>query len=396
MRRTLYVAGIIGGALLFAPADFAKAQEDIVTREELQQMLKERDAVIIELQHTVKDLLVRLDTLETQLRAPTAAAPAQAEPALTQAPSAPPPAPRAQEGEGIQTKSATQLAVDEAAAERALERTLVQEGALLLPAGVAELTPSFTYTYNEFDFPSVVDGFLGSTKVERSVFETALDLRVGLPWDSQVELGMPYRWVDQQTQGNVGTAPQLANDDTGQGFGDLTVGLAKTLVREGEWWPDAIARVEWDTGTGDKADNGVALGGGFQSLSGTLSLLKRQDPLAYFGSAGYRTFFESDNIDPGDAIAASFGIALAVSPESSLSMAVENQFFSETEIDGEKVDGSDFTSSVLNLGVSTILTESTLLSVFTGIGITDDAPDYTVGISLPIKTDLLAQYFSER
>ena len=393
MQRTLYLAGSFIWLILLAPGDFAKAEEGAVTRDELQQMLKERDAIIIGLQQTLRDLLVRMETLESQLNAGESVEPIQSAPSITQAPPVPSPAPRSQTEQGATKRSATQLEVDEAAAERALERTLVQAGALLLSAGVVEIEPSFTYTYNEFDFPSVVNGSLGSTKVERSIFESALDLRVGLPWDSQFELGLPYRWIDQEVQGEVGGAPQASNNENGQGIGDFRVGLAKTVLREGEWWPDAVARVQWDTGTGEKFDNDVPIGGGFQSLGGSLTLLKRQDPLAFFGSAGYRSIFESDDIDPGDAITAALGVSLAVSPESSLSMTVENQFFSETEIDGDEVDGSDFTSSVLNLGASTILTEGILLSVFTGIGITDDAPDYTVGISIPIRTDALQRFF---
>ncbi|EAR21780.1 hypothetical protein [Nitrococcus mobilis] len=44
-----------------------------------------------------------------------------------------------------------QFQVDEEAAERALERTLVVQGALLLPFGLAEIQPSFSYTRSELD-----------------------------------------------------------------------------------------------------------------------------------------------------------------------------------------------------------------------------------------------------
>ena len=48
-----------------------------------------------------------------------------------------------------------------------------------------------------------------------------------------------------------GGAPQTSNSESGHGFGDVSVGLAKTLLQEGAgWWPDLIGRVTWDADTG--------------------------------------------------------------------------------------------------------------------------------------------------
>ena len=44
----------------------------------------------------------------------------------------------------------------------------------------------------------------------------------------------------------------------------------------------AVARLVWNTGSEDQTDNGVILGSGFESLSGLLSFVKRNDPLAFF------------------------------------------------------------------------------------------------------------------
>ena len=46
------------------------AAEHDVTRDEMQALLKERDAAIIELQHAVKDLISRLDTPEMRFLLP--------------------------------------------------------------------------------------------------------------------------------------------------------------------------------------------------------------------------------------------------------------------------------------------------------------------------------------
>jgi hypothetical protein len=49
-----------------------------------------------------------------------------------------------------------QFTIDEEAAERALERTLVAAGVLLVPFGQAEVQPTFSYTRREQDVPTQV------------------------------------------------------------------------------------------------------------------------------------------------------------------------------------------------------------------------------------------------
>jgi hypothetical protein len=283
-----------------------------------------------------------------------------------------------------------QFEVDEEAAERALEFTLVQEGALLLPAGRIEVSPSFTYTRRTSDFTTVadVDGtpLLVDQDVRRNEFGFFVGLLYGLPLDSQLELGLPYNLVEESVVDRVvGTNQSQESSDTGHGLGDFSVGLAKTVLRERNWLPDVVLRVNWDTGTGERDNNDVGLGGGFQELSGSLSLVKRQDPLAFVGGASYETVFEEDDINPGDTLGFSIGTFLAASPNTSLRMVLNQSFGDEVEVSGQRIRGSDTVQSVLTLGASAILGRNVLLDGAVGVGLTDDSPDYSVSISLPIR-----------
>ena len=282
-----------------------------------------------------------------------------------------------------------QFAVDEASAERALERTLVQEGVLLLALGEAEVDPSFTYTRRENTFPFGGGDVVAEQKVRRNEFDTNTSVRIGLPWDSQFEVDIPYSYVDQSATAEVNGAPVNENDRSGGGLGDIGLGLAKTLVQEnGGWWPDVVARVTWDAPTGKTQDNGVFLGGGFNELSGSLNLVKRQDPLAFVGGVAYSKGFENDNIEPGDELGFSIGTVLAASPETSLSFIFNQTFANDTKFDGETIDGSDAVAGTFSIGAATILGPNTLLSVTGDIGLTDDAPDYAIGVSLPIRFNM--------
>lgn len=293
----------------------------------------------------------------------------------------PPPAPGAVE-------------VDEQAAERALERTLVAGGALLLPAGQAEIEPSFTYARRESDVSPVLvdtgDGDLALTNpnLERNELTPALGLRVGLPWDSQLELSLPYNFVQQDEVIETGGGGRITRDGWGNGIGDLRVGLAKTVLREGIVRPDLIARVSYNTGTGERDDNDIVLDGGFSAITGQLVALKRQDPLAFVASGFYQKTFDDNNLNPGDQYGFSLGTFLAASPATSLRFQLQTTFIDEIERDGRTLSNSDRNEAVLVVGASSILGRGVLLDVAGGIGLTDDAPDYFITISLPIRFDL--------
>jgi Putative MetA-pathway of phenol degradation len=262
-----------------------------------------------------------------------------------------------------------------------------------LPFGQAEIEPFFSYTREEDDMPVLFadGGSIGSgnQEVRRNEFLSGQTLRVGLPFDSQLELSLPYRYVQQSVTTPVGFGQREHEDGSGHGLGDLRVGLAKTLLREnGGWWPDLVARVNWDADTGQTTDNDVVLGGGFNELSGSLSAIKRQDPLAFVGSVSYEKAFENNNVEPGDELGFSIGTFLAASPSTSLRLALAQSFIDNSRIDGEGINGSDGVAATATFGASVILGRGVLLDVAADIGLTDDAPDYAVRTSLPIRFNL--------
>jgi hypothetical protein len=379
---------------------------------ELRRELEQRDAVI-------DSLLARVEQLERNAvlsgddldhiaagRAPSAGERSLPQPGAPSVAAAeqPPGGPASQqeaptpgEGQGADSTSARaqpgQFEVDEDEIDRALERTLVRTGALLLPPGQAEFEPSFSYARRETDAPTFFfengTTFVGTREVRRNEFDLGQELRLGLPFNSQLELAFSYRYVDQSTVMKVGMGERAEDSANGHGPGDLTIGFAKTLLREsGGWWPDVVGRISWDTGIGETADGPVVLGGGFNELRGLLSATKRQDPLAFIGSLSYETSFENDHVDPGDEIGLALGAVLAASPETSLRAVFGQTFSQETEFDGESIDGSDRVVGTLTLGASSILGPGILLDIAGDIGLTDDGVDYALRAALPIRFDL--------
>lgn len=369
----------------------ASAQEPSLA--ELLKRLEERDARIEQLVRRVEALEQRLRPQHRASRASAsyasaagaarAAAPRRTEPS--------PSGPRST-AQSRGTGAPGSFVVDEEAAERALERALTLEGALLLPPGVSEIEPSFTYTRRESDVAALfeVGGAItaGTRTVERDEFAAALDYRLGLPFDSQFEIGLPYNATHQSTE-DTATAGALADSsDTGYGIGDVSIGFAKTLMRERGWRPDLVARVTYDSATGRSSDDGISLPGGFHELRGSLIALKRQDPLAFVGSFSYEKVFESDNVAPGDEYTFSLSALLAASPDTSLRLGLQQTFIDEVEQNGVEIAGSDQVQTTAIFGASSILGDGLFLNLTAGIGLTDDAPEYFVRASVPLRFDL--------
>jgi hypothetical protein len=302
-------------------ASTGAAQAQDTQAQALERKLQERDRVIIE-------LLERVESLERRVGVQRAAA----EPAEGPGEDATP----RSETDLVEVAGAPgAIVVEEGAAERALERSLTRAGALLLPTGVLEVEPSITYARQEDSTPGFVTSggqvFAGEIERNANTLTADLALRLGLPWDSQLEAGLPYRWGEVESVTSVGFGPTESSSQSGAGLGDVRVGLAKTLLREGLWTPDLVGRVTWDTDTGETSDNGVSLGGGFHELRGSLTAIKRQDPVAFVGGLSYEHTFENDGVQPGATISANFGGFIALSPETSLRLLVSAAYQDETE-----------------------------------------------------------------
>lgn len=382
-RKRFFLLLVIAASAMLAPMPASAVQTAGVTVKELREALAKRDAIIIDLLRRVKGLEARISPGEDARPSKRGGADpggALREKSAQSAPIA--------SGNAPQAPGPGQVVVDELTAQRALERSLVEGGALLLGAGQAEISPSFTYQHNNVSDTAAVGGFVANRNVERDTFDVGLDVRYGLPWESQLELSLPYRFVARDETTTVLGSNQLASGDSdGHGIGDIRLGIAKTLLRDVDGWPDLVGRIAWDTGTGRMTDDGVSLGFGFNELSGQLTALWRQDPMVFVVTGGYEYAFEKSGIRPGDEFRLFLGTNLAVSPETSLSFGLDQVYRSDIEVNGDRIDGTDQLASSFTFGASMIIGPRTLLQLSGGIGLTNDAPDYSIGVSVPIRFD---------
>jgi hypothetical protein len=244
-----------------------------------------------------------------------------------------------------------------------------------LSAGTFEIEPNFQYSHQTND----VTGF------RRDAFGPALAGRVGLPWRSQFEMQIPYVVEDRRAGGGSSRS---------NGIGDLSFGLSHQLLSERGWVPDLIGSLSYTAATGANTlfsnfTSPVGHGAGFDTLAGDLTLVKRVDPLVFFGGYSFAHSFAgrqgANSVDLGNSNAVRLGSILATGPDTSLRAVFNLTFFERTVFNGIALSGSDEPSALMELGGSVVVSPSTLLDVGIGAGMTRSAPDFRLTVSLPVR-----------
>ena len=351
-----------------------------LTREELIQELKRRDEVIAALER-------RVEALEHE----RAASPSSVQGAVATRTSPPASGPTSVPTSG---PAAAPPAGDDEAALQALSRTLVERGGLVLAPWRMELVPSLAYSNREVQglaltqtpegIPTVAD-----QRLRQDQLHATAALRVGLPWSSQIEVRAPYAWLRQSRA--VGDGTHAVNE--GSGVGDIELALSHQFLRESASWPDLVGGVSWRFASGRDPYRtrvaAVAAGSGVPEFRVRVTAVKSSDPLVFFGTLSYahdQSVHEAfGDVQPGDAIGLDLGTVLAVSPETSFTFGVAQEFRSRTSIDHQGTPGTDTLAASLDLSVARVLTRNVLLEVSLGVGLTRDAPDYALQVSLPIR-----------
>jgi hypothetical protein len=90
------------------------------------------------------------------------------------------------------------------------------------------LTP--TYTYRSSDRLEIVttngQEVIAQQNVKRNTSDLSLNMRIGLPWTSQLDFGLPYIYDSQETA----TAAAERHKRKRSGLGDVELGWTKQLI----------------------------------------------------------------------------------------------------------------------------------------------------------------------
>jgi hypothetical protein len=266
---------------------------------------------------------------------------------------------------------------------RALERTLVREGGLLLSPGGFEVEPRYSYTYHSSDGLQIVNvngqEIIAQQEVKRDRQDFSLNLRLGLPWRSQLDFRLPYV-LDRQEIAMAASDRKRHHS----GLADTELGWTKQLYREQGWIPDLLTGVNWKNNNADRD-----IGDGFHGIQAGLTAVKRRDPLAFFGTISHNWSLSGkqagSDVDLGNTIGFKSGTILATSPDTALRFALEVNRSGRAEVNRKKISGSNTAVGLFEFGVASIVLPRTLIDLRAGIGLTSESPDFRFDVSLPLR-----------
>ena len=294
-----------------------------------------------------------------------------------------------------------------------LERALIEQGGLLLRPGQLDVEPSVEYTFfstRRIDvsgfsiLPTLIIGVLQTEEVERNLLDTALTMRLGLFRDLQIDARVPYRVTWDQL-----TTASAERTESNDGIGDVEVGLSYQVLRERAYVPDVILGVRGKFRTGeDPFEAGTdtpPLGTGFYSVTGLVTAARSFDPAALFATALYThnfgrsvrlpgDTFETD-IDPGASFGYILGLALAITPELGMNFRWEHRYALPTDTNppaagatSREVPGSSINYGIAYVGINWAPTTRFSVDLSVGVGVTEDSPDMTLRVAVPIRFTL--------
>jgi len=292
------------------------------------------------------------------------------------------------------------------------------------------LESSFSYSYYSRKdlilrgFLALDAIFLGNLNLDRirtNTTQVDLTTRYTLNENWQFELGLPYlyRWTQYDSVGEGNSSQRYETADVSGGeIGDASAAVYYRINAESIDWPDWVWNVRVRAPTGkdpfgiplESSDTGnltypteMATGSGVWAISTGFSLAKTFDPAIVFFNLNYGTSFKEDfedlsgapglspgEIDLGNYVDYSVGLAFAVSERMSLGMSFNQRFYSKTKQrplggEWEKIPRTD--TNTANLGIGATLALSPNLSMVTSIGsgLTEDSPDYQISLRFPYR-----------
>jgi len=435
MHKTLFATAVTCALLLGASDADAQDAPKAQDQEQVKAVMEQLQALKISYAQEVRrlrELDMQVQALQARLNgnAPAGTLPAQ--------PSAPSTSTAQSSGSAAESEAsqagtpAEARKAQEQSSARSMQDVLLQEHALF----DRKLTLENSLVYSHYDrkqltlngFLALDAIFLGNIaieKVESDSLTYDLAARYGVSPRLTLNMDIPYlgRETTYQKGGAGGSAATIAAEKTnGNGIGDINLSANYKLFSETASRPDTVLTlsvtaptgrapygIDWNVlhPNGDKnlqfaVPSRQPTGNGLWQASIGTSAVKTLDPAILFGNIGYihsfpRSFGDIDT-DPqtrtpgevklGNAYYFGAGVAFAFNERTSLSLSFSDKLSAAASLRQKgapwaKVIGSNANAATFNMGVTYALDGHTTLVSLLGIGLTPDAPDFSLTFKVP-------------
>jgi excisionase family DNA binding protein len=262
--------------------------------------------------------------------------------------------------------------IGEAPEERTAEDVFLRGTKILLAPGEVALDVGQFYSRSDSQQLAVIDESVGLATIEERTFTTLLLGRVGVSDETELFASTTFR--DQNRDAFFGSSK--LSESSRSGFGDIHLGLRRTLWQEGPGRPAVIATIDGRIPTGDTS---YALGGG-------LVAVKSFDPVVLFANANYhnifnRNFSDPTLLEPDGVFDVSLGYALALNDTLTISTLVSGVFSSAASFDDAALRRQEQYN--LQFGLTSWLATGLYIEPSVSFGLSGPRDSVAFGVTLP-------------
>ncbi len=270
------------------------------------------------------------------------------------------------------SQSARRSRSGEAPEERTAEDVFLRGQRVLLAPGEVALDVGLFYSETDNQQLALVNGGVGLATVETETLTGFLLGRYGLFDETELFASTTYREQDS----DVFVGGQRVTGSSRSEFGDVRVGLRRTVLREGVGRPDVILTLEGRIPTDDD-DSSYGVGGG-------VALVKSVDPVVLFANTHYLHTFSQDFddvtlLEAEDQVSATMGYAYALNDTITLSTSLSGLFLSETDFDNATLRQQELFS--LQFGLTSWL--GLYIEPTVSYGLNGPGDSFAIGVTVP-------------
>lgn len=319
-------------------------------------------------------------------------------------------APEGASSSSDKAKEALKQNADDATSEKNLDQVFkaAEKTYSLLKAGNVTLNYGLDYSFFR---DSRIDIALSESSSEITRFRIEEDAQHTFSSDLSLDYGV---WDNVTFNTNL---PIVVKYDTEKDLKTAALGDVSFGVR---WQPVPVKRGmvtstlfgNLSTASGDSPykinrSKDLSTGKGYYGLTGGVSFNKLYDPVVLFGSISYGMGIKASGLNqnqgdsrnliavvPGESISGSAGMAyslnydISVTASYQMSYAFPTKFQFTQVVDGETitpwVKSADQVSASLNFSVALRTSPKRIVNIGFGYGLTEDSPDVSVSLNIPI------------